>query len=802
MKRIAVLTLPALLCTNALGFTPFVVSKIQVDGLQRMTVGTVYNYMPIHKGIRLTSEQVQQAIRALYRTRLFSYVAMQRRNNTLIVKVTERPSITTLKIRGNHDIKTSVLKKGLAAIGLVADDTFDPLILDRVQQELVTQYQSRGKYNVSVRLHVTHLTHNRVSIDIDISEGKTARIKSVNIVGNHTFSQRQLLSDFVSGTSNWLSWYTNNDKYSRNKLSADLKRLQSYYTNRGYAGFRLNAVQVTTSPDKRSVYISADVKEGTVYTITSLHLLGTMVVPEKKLRKLLVIKTGQIFDQAKIEASAAAIKNMLANMGYAYADVNIFPKLNANNHTVDVSFYVQPGHRIYVRRIVFLGNYLTKDSVLRREMRQLEGSWYSQKAVDRSRIRLQRLGFFKQVSINKIRVPGSPNQIDIQVQVAEQTSGSFTFGVGYSQYSRVILSGSVAQNNFLGTGNRFAISGQKSHFYKQINASYYNPYFTDNGIGLGYNATFSKTDYSSLGNQYASFSNNTRSLSTNLDIPLTDFQTLSLSLGLNLDKINTYPDATPQILVDYQRAIDHKTIRSWASSLGWSYDTRNSYWAPTRGGLLSASLDGALPGSTVQYLRVSTEANHYWPLSRHFVLYLDGMMGYGSTYGHQTYSRSAGPFKSGQKYAYPFWQNYYAGGVSDVRGFQDNTLGPRVCIGTDASGQPIQPDVHGHCAGSSYYYAQPIGGAFKVRGTAEIYMPLPFMKSMDTARMSLFLDVGNVYKDLRSFKAKQLDASYGLSLHWRSPLGPLIISLAQPFLYQPRDRHYKEHLQFTIGGAF
>jgi outer membrane protein insertion porin family len=802
MKRIAALILLASLSANALAFEPFVVSDIRIDGLSRIAAGTVYNYLPISKGDRLTNDEVQRAIRALYQTNFFSDVEMERQGDILVIKVTERPSIAKLTIRGNHDIKTDDLKKGLKSIGLSEGETFDRLALDRVQQELIHQYYNRGKYNVSVLPHVTRLDRNRVAVDIEIREGKVAKIKEINVVGNHAFTDKQIRDDFESGTTNWMSWYSKNDQYSSDKLSGDLNKLQSYYMDRGYADFGLDSSQVTIAPDKRAMYITADVKEGDIYKVSDIHLLGDLILPEKTMRQLVFIKAGQIFNRAAIENSTKAMKSVLSDMGYAYAKVDTIPKLDKQNHTVDLSFYVQPGHRIYVRRIVFEGNTRTEDEVLRREMRQFEGSWYSQAAIDRSKIRLQRQSFFKKVDIDKTRVPGTPDQVDLHVKVEEQSAGSLMFGVGYSQYSGIILSGSVSQNNFLGTGDQFTVGAEKSDYYTQINAGYYNPYLTDNGIGIGYNATLSKADYSDLGSEYASYSNSTRAFSTRFGIPITDFQGLNLSVGLSSTKINSYEGYTPQVLIDYQNAIGHKTIHSWTGSIGWTYDTRNSYWAATRGGLLSASVDGALPGSTVQYWRFTGEANHYWPIGGGFVLYLDGQLGYGATYGNQTYDRSFGEYQAGQKYDYPFWQNFYAGGVKDVRGFQDNTLGPRVCAGTDANGKAIQPDAKGYCSNSYYYYAQPIGGAFKVLGTAEVYLPLPFLKDINTARVSLFMDVGNAYKDYQSFEAKDLRASAGISLHWKAPIGPLIISLATPIRSQPSDKHYEERIQFTFGSQF
>jgi outer membrane protein insertion porin family len=460
-----------------------------------------------------------------------------------------------------------------------------------------------------------------------------------------------------------------------------------------------------------------------------------------------------------------------------------------------------------VRRVVFSGNTRTEDDVMRRELRQLEGSWYSQAAIDRSKTRLQRLGYFKKVDIDKSLVPGTDDQVDVKVKVEEQSAGSLMFGVGYSQYAGVILNASVSQNNFLGTGDSFSVGAEHSSYYSRINANYYNPYLTDSGVGIGYNASYSKTDYGNT--DFANYANSTKAFSTYLGIPITETDGLRVGLGLSSNQISTVPGVTPQQLIDYQNEIGNRTIHSWTGTLGWNHDTRNGYWAPTRGGLLSASADVALPGSTVQYWKLTTEANHYWPIGKGFVLYLDGQVGYGKTYGKNGLTDAQfDALKAAttdhvlvdSRQDFPFFQNFYAGGVRDVRGFQDNTLGPRVCVG--GVGAASVPDKDGNCVGSVYSYAQPIGGAFKVLGTAELYIPLPFLKDVNTARVSWFVDVGNAYKNYQSFSASDLRASTGVSLHWQAPIGPLIISFAMPFRSQPSDRHYEERIQFTFGSQF
>ena len=573
--------------------------------------------------------------------------------------------------------------------------------------------------------------------------------------------------------------------------------------NRGYADFGIDSTQVSIAPDRRSMYIDTSVKEGDIYKMSDVKLLGTLILPESDLRRFVFVKPGDIFDRAAIEASSKAIKAVLANIGYAFANVTPIPKLDKEHHTVDLTLYIEPGQRVYVRRVVFSGNTRTEDNVLRREMRQMEGSFYSQAAIDRSKIRLQRLGYFKKIDIDKKLVPGTQDQVDVTVKVEEQSAGSLQFGIGYSQYSGLILSASVTQNNLFGSGDSVSLSGQRSTYSTLYSINYYNPYLTDNGIGIGYNASLSKTNYGDI-SEFADYSTSAKSFSSYLGIPITETDGVRLGLGVSSNKVNTIPGFTPQVLIDYQNEIGHDTVHTWTGTVGWTHDTRNGYWAPTRGGKLSVSADVALPGSTVQYWKVTAEANHYWPIGKGFVLFLDGQVGDGQTYGKNGIDDAA--YRQLQdlvtdhtlvdmREQFPFFQNFFSGGVQDVRGFQDNTLGPRICIAPNAV-----PTSGGLCPDGSH--AEPIGGAFKVLGKAELYLPLPFLKDVNTARVSWFVDTGNVYQNVQSFNASTLRASTGLSLHWQAPIGPLIISFALPFRTQPDDGFYEERIQFTFGSTF
>ncbi|MBU6417739.1 MAG: outer membrane protein assembly factor BamA, partial [Xanthomonadaceae bacterium] len=585
MKRVAALILFAALSAPmaAYAFQPFTVSDIRIEGLQRIAAGTVLSYLPIEPGQTMTDATAQKAIKALFKTGFFNDVELEQQGSILIVKVQERPSIASLTVHGNKDIKSDQLLKGLKSAGLAEGQTFDRLTLDQVQQQLVSQYNDRGKYNVEIEPHVTNLDRNRVAIDIEIHEGKAAKIQEINIVGNHTFTDNEIRNDWESGTPNWTSWYSNNDQYSREKLSGDLTKLSSYYLDRGYADFNINSAQVTISPDKRNIYIAAGIHEGDIFKISDIHLLGTLVLPEAALRKVLRIKPGEVFDRHSIELSSDAITDVLSNIGYAFAKVSPVPKVDEQNHTVDLTFYVEPGPRVYVRRINFKGNTNTQDQVLRREMRQYEGAWYSQAAIDRSKVRLQRLGFFKDVNIDTVKVPGTTDEVDLNVKVAEESSGQFQFGVGYSQVSGIILSTSISNNNFLGSGNTVSATFSKSLFLKQYQVSFFDPYLTDSGIGIGYNASVLKLNQGEQ--NIASYLSDTDSFSTYLSFPISETDSVNVGIGLNKTKLDLIPGYTPQMFFNQIYKIGHYTIHNTPLTLSYAHDTLNSFFKPTRGGL-------------------------------------------------------------------------------------------------------------------------------------------------------------------------------------------------------------------------
>ncbi|MDY0957002.1 outer membrane protein assembly factor BamA [Stenotrophomonas rhizophila] len=779
---------------------PFTVSDIRVDGLQRITSGTVFTYLPVERGETLTDNKVGESIRALYKTGFFEDVQLDRQGDILVVTVKERPAINKLTVTGNKDIKSDQLLKGLSDIGLTEGGTFDRLSLDRVTQELRRQYNDRGKYNVDITPTVSPLDRNRVDITIAIKEGKAAKIQHVNLVGTEKFASEDILETWESKEHNWASWYRRDDQYSKEKLSGDLEKLNSWYLDRGYVDFSVDSTQVSISPDKRDMFITAGVTEGEQYKISEIKVTGDTILPQEDVERMVIQKSGDTFSRALLEFSSDAITNSLSNIGYAFAKVNPIPTSNRADRTVAINMQVVPGPRVQVRRITFKGNTRTSDEVLRREMRQFENSWYSQAAIDRSKIRLQRLGYFESVDVETPPVTGSNDQVDVVYNVKETTSGSFVFGLGYSQSYGMTTSVQLSQNNFLGGGNRVSVEASRSSYLQRYGFSYTNPYFTDDGVSLGYNLSWRELDYSDFNT--AQYNSTNRSAQMVFGVPITENDTVSLMVGIDSNQINTYQGSTPQSIIDYINAIGTKTFHSWRTELGWARDTRNDYFMPTRGTYQRIGLETTLPGSTIEYYKLNYQFSKYWPILPSLVINTRAEIGYGDSYGKditrdlcytaptaanpnptQTVdcnSASADYVKTVTATGLPFYENFYAGGTNSVRGFEDNTLGPR------------------SEANNSYYNGQPLGGSVKTVGSVEAYFPRLF--DSPSARISAFVDFGNVYDGSKNFKANELRVSTGVALLWRAPVGPISISYAFPLKKEDGDEI--ERLQFTFGGQF
>ena len=790
----------------------FTVSDIRVDGLQRIAAGTVFTYLPIERGDTVDRARAGEAVRALYATGFFEDVQVGRQGNILVVTVTERPAINKLTLTGNKDIKTEDLQTGLNEIGLTEGNTFDRLALDRVTQELTRQYNNRGKYNVQITPTVSRLDRNRVDITIAIDEGDAAKIRHINLIGNETYGQDEILEGWESAESNWLSWYRRDDQYSREKLSGDLEKLNSYYLDRGYVDFSIDSTQVSISPDKQDMFITAGVTEGEKYTVSDVQVSGDTILPKEQIERLVLVKPEQTFSRRLLEVSSDSIVATLGNVGYAFAQVNPIPDVNREDKTVGINMQVVPGPRVNVRRIVFKGNSRTSDEVLRREMRQFEGAWYSQAAVDRSKIRLQGLGYFESVDVESQPVAGTNDQVDVVYNVKETTSGSFVFGVGFSQLTGLTTQIQLSQNNFLGSGNRISVQAQRNDYLQRYDFSFINPYFTDNGVSLGYNLWWREFDNSDFNT--ARYSSTSGAAQTVLGIPITETDTITALFGIDSNQIFAFRGSTPESIVDYIDAVGQRTFHAWRGELGWARNTLNNALTPTAGTYQRVWLESTLPGSTVEYFKLNYNYSKFWPLSRHLVLNTRAEFGYGDSYGDAIVRNICftpgslqdtdgdddtppvfvpGPdptepcLPSSPDYnktvtadGLPFFENFYAGGSRSVRGFTDNTLGPREA--------PI--------TGSNF--TQPVGGSLKTVGSLEMYFPT--LLDTPAARVSAFVDFGNVFDGVDNFDAGELRASTGVALMWRSPMGPISISYAYPFKKEEGDDI--ERLQFTFGGQF
>ena len=809
-RRLLTLALASALALPAwaqAAFAPFTVSDIRIEGLQRIGAGTVFTYLPVERGDTLDQARAAEAMRALYKTGFFEDVRLDHQGSILVITVVERPAINKLTLVGNKDLKSEDLLKGLKEIGLAEGETFNKLNLDRVTQELNRQYNNRGKYSVEIEPNVERLDRNRINLTLNIKEGKAAKIRHINLVGNESYSDEDITKAWESKTSNWMSWYKRDDQYSREKLSGDIEKLNAWYLNRGHVDFSLDTTQVAISPDKKDMFLTAGITEGEVYTFSGVTVSGDTVLPKEEIELIVAfIKPGSTFSRGLLELATDAIAARLSNIGYAFAQVNPVPAIDRDKRTVAIDMQVQPGPRVNVRRIVFKGNTRTADIVLRREMRQFEGSWYSQAAIDRSKVRLSRLGYFEEVEVESEPVAGSDDQVDVVYTVKETTSGSIAAGVGYSQLSGVNLSLQLSENNFLGTGNRVSMAVTSSTYQKRYDFSFMNPYFSDDGLSLGYKLWWREFDYSSY--NVAQYSTNSGAAQAFLGLPLSEADSVSLMFGIDSNEILAVPGSTPPPLIDYINAVGNRTFKSWRTQLGWSRDTRNDFFVPVVGSTQSVSAEIALPGSTVEYYKVSFDFAKYWPLNPALVLRTGLNFGYGDSYGKDfvrnlcytapTLPTTGNPNpppppaptdpclitspdydKTVTATGLPFFENFYAGGIAaqgKVRGFVDNTLGP-------AYTSPLG-------------YRQPLGGSFLLAGSVEAIFPKLF--DSPAARISAFLDFGNVYDGWDNFSASELRASTGVALQWRSPMGPLSISYAFPL--RKKDYDQIERLQFTFGG--
>ena len=769
----------------------FVVRDMRVEGLQRISEGTVFNYLPINVGDTLDQIRIQEAITALYTQALFDDIEMRREEGTLIIVVKERPSIENFSIEGNKDIKTEDLMDSLRGVGLARGRTFDRSVLDNVQQFLKEQYYDRGKYGVVVDANVIERPNNTVSIGINVKEGDRAKIRQVNIVGNESFEEDDIREDFELDTANWLSWFRQDDRYAKEALGGDLETLRSYYMDRGYADFRVDSTQVAISPNRKDIYVTINLHEGETYTISDIKLVGEMVVPEEQLRAMVLVQPGSIFNLQLLTTSTEFMLFRLGEEGYANADIDPVPELDHEKKEVSVTFYINPASRVYVRRINFNGVDQVDDEVLRREMRQTEGAYLSNRLVDRSKVRLQRLPYIESVNTENKPVAGSPDMVDVDFDIEYRMPGQFSGGVGYSESQKLMLNGSIVHTNFLGTGNRVALQASTGQFSTFYSLSHTDPYTTRNGVSRTVGVNY--RDITQFTSAASDFSTTSAGASIEYGFPISEFQRLSLGLAFNDAELLSSTRSTQQsqdwvrnngnpFIVNVQGgAVFFGTqFNAYELIAGWTYDSRNRALFADRGSRQQLMLSYAVPGSDVEYWTARYNYTKYIPLFGRWAFRANAELGYAAGLGTTT---SVPPYKQ-----------FFGGGPESIRGYKESWMGPRDSFGN------------------------PYGGNVLVASQLELIIPLP-QKFQSQARASIFYDLGNVFSTGEvkftdklgapiSYEPEfdELRSSVGVAVQWLAPLGMFRFSYALPLNeVEPNDRFYGdqiERFQFSIGQAF
>ena len=753
----------------------FQVLDIRIEGLQRVSAGTVFAALPISVGDTADDMTVREATRSLFRTGYFADVIMARENGILVVGLIERPAVTEINIDGNKAIETDQLMDALRENGLAEGQIFRQVILEGMSQELQRQYVSQGRYGALVQTEVKQLPRNRVAVNIDIDEGDVAKIRHINIVGNSNFAEPILLEQFEQNKTGWLSWITSDDKYSREKLSGDLETLESWYLDRGYLKFQVLSTQVSVSPNKESVFITINVSEGDVYTISEIELAGDLIIPEAQARMLVLLREGVIFSQALMTASSDYLTRRLGNEGYTFAEVEGFPQVDEDAKTATVTFLIKPGMRAYVRRIDFRGNTKTADSVLRREMRQMEGGSANNALIEMSKVRLERVGFFKEVSVENIPVAGTNDQIDVVYTVEEQPSGSVGANLGYSQGYGLMLGANLTENNFFGTGKQVGVGINKSAYQSSLNFSYSEPYFTIDGVSAGYSIYARETDYSKL--RLQPFSQNTKGASVTWSYPVSEVQRIGFGFTYEHLELNLGDYTSSPVIEDFVAA-NGDWFRSVNFNVNWVKSTLNRGIFATRGTSQRLSADVSMPGSGLEYFKLTYKASHLRGLTKDFTLKVKADLGYGESFGDTSQM--------------PFFKNFYAGGLGSVRGYEKYSLGPQ----------------NSQSQGYSSSRARPVGGNVQVVLGAEVIFPLPFIKDQRSVQSALFFDAGNVFNtkcgplevNCYSPEEGELRYSVGLGATWLSGFGPITFSVAKPLNSDEADQ--TEVFQFSLGNQF
>lgn len=761
-KRLLPGLLAALFSASALAFDPFVVKDIRVEGIQRTEAGTVFSYLPVKVGETMNDEKAAQAIRALFATGFFKDVRIEVEGEVLVVVLEERPAIAQVDFVGVKEFDKDALKKGLKEVGLAESRIFDRALLDKAEQELKRQYLSKGMYAVTITTTVTPLERNRVGINFAVDEGAVAKIRQINIVGAQAFKEKELLELFALRTPGWLTWYTKNDQYSRQKLSADLETLRSFYLDRGYLEFNIESTQVSISPDKQDIYLTVNITEGEKYSVSSVKLAGELLLPEEELRKLVTIRPGEVFSREKLTETTKQITERMGNEGYAFANVNAAPELDKEKRQVAFIIFIDPGRRVYVRRMNVTGNTRSRDEVVRREMRQMEGAWYDGEKISKSRERVDKLGYFDEVNVETPAVPGTTDQVDVNVNVKEKPTGNIMLGAGFSSSEKFVVSGSVSQNNLFGSGKHLSVNANSGKINKVYSVSYTDPYYTVDGISRGFDVYMRNTDPTSL--SVGSYRTSSAGAGVRYGFPISEDNSIGLGLSIDVTKVKTFTDS-PQRFKDFVADFGSSNTTLLANTT-WTQDERNSLIYPTKGSLHRAYAEVGLPGGTLKYYKANYQYQKFLPFGRDYTLMLNGEFGFGNGYGGKSL---------------PFFKNFYAGGIGSVRGYDTASLGPRDMVNGVATDEAL-------------------GGNRRLVGSAEFLFPLPGLGMDKSLRMGAFFDAGQVWATGQKLNISDLRYSAGVSVAWSSPMGPLKFSIGQPLNKKPEDK--VQRFQFQMGTTF
>ena len=805
MKTIKIFLLSALLSIQLSVFDEFLISDIRIVGLQRVSIGSIFNVIPIGVGDKMNSRKSSDITRSLFSTEQFDDIQIGKDGNTLIISVVERPSISMIDISGNKALKTEQLLESLDGVGIKEGEVYKRSTLEKVKAELVRSYSSNGRYGANVDIEEIKQPRNRIEIKIEVDEGKSAKIKQINIIGNEIFTNEELLDSFELSEGSFFSFLNNDNAYSREKLQGDIESLESFYRDRGYLKFSIESTQISLSRDMKDIFINFNISEGDKYTITNAEAIGDIPFDSEVYDQVLNSLTDVTYSQAQITAIEEFFINILGNRGYAFAEVSGAPEVEENSNNVKIIFNIQSGKKTYTRKILFTGNNVTQDYVLRREMRQFEGAWSSDNLIESGKVRLERLGYFKQVEVETIPVPSTDDQVDIVYTVEEETTGSVGGNIGYSDFG-LMLGFNLQEQNFLGSGNTVGIGISKNIYSETYNLNFLDPFATKDGVSLGYNLYYRKTDYGQF--NVANYLSNSQGLGLQVGYPISDTQ--RLNLGLTYDKTNIDIGTQPAREIWDFINTEGSVFETLNAQLSWQRVTLNRGMFPTNGSSTMLSISSTIPGGDIDYGRVIFRQKFYEPLSRDFVFGFNLELGYLQAFGDTKET--------------PFFQNFYAGGPRSLRGFESNTLGPRsteapcyefnyaegVCpnlIDTDSDGILDTPYYNPY-ANSEYNKRVSIGGNIKVEGSLQLIFRLPFIEDQRSMRSAFFFDFGNVFSDnckeyqFNCYKPaiEDLRYSYGVGVTWITGFGPMSFALAKP----TNAGRYEEtkQFQFTVGNVF